>query len=144
MLGLSTENQYPTHPAITVQSSQPNSGDIGNRSLPLEPINSGSVGKFSPPNPKKPDRTDIKEHFLAKFFRFGEISTRSLKSPPNLVRSHWIWQDLIESGEISSNLANFRRYSGKNITEIFLISLLTRRILADFLSWSLIKSIAVL
>ena len=59
----------------------------------------------------KPEETRSnwdKEHFPSKCFRSSEISARSLKSPPDLARSHLFWQDLAEFGEISPNLANFR------------------------------------
>ena len=119
--GLSTENQYLTHPQKpfnpALELANPMLVIVSGGSLPLEPVNGGSVGGFSPSNPKKPDWT--KEHFSVKGFRFGEILAisyeilaRSLKSPLDLVRSHWIWWDFAKSSEflvkISPKFCRFR------------------------------------
>ena len=69
--GLSTENQYLTHPQKPFNPARelanPMLVIVSGGSLPLEPVNGGSVGGFSPSNPKKPNRTKIRSIFQWKF-----------------------------------------------------------------------------
>ena len=62
-VGVSNRNQDPTHPPNPSdparEPADPTSMTVDDGSLPPEPKNDGSVGGFSPQNPKKPDRTEI-------------------------------------------------------------------------------------
>ena len=60
---MSNKNRDPTHPPnpsdLAREPVDPTLMTVGSGSPPLEPENSGSVGGFSPQNPKKPDWTEI-------------------------------------------------------------------------------------
>ena len=107
-VGVSNRNQDPTHPPNPSdparEPADPTSMTVGDGSLPPEPKNDGSVGGFSPQNPKKPPLNRDMEHFLAKLFRSGEISAKCMKSPPNLARSVYA-QIQLQSGGFCSNKA---------------------------------------
>ena len=122
-------NRDPTHPSNpsnpTWEPANLTPVMVGGGSPPPEPENSESVGKFSPQNMKKPDRTAIWSIFRRNFLD----STRSQLDPWNLRR---IWRDLTRSSKISPNLVRFGQIWQKSDENIIEILPLTCQILADF------------
>ena len=64
------------------------------------------------------------QHFPMKLFTSGEISTisgeisaRSMESSLDLARSHYIWRDLAESDEISTNSKKIQRKYHRNFVD---------------------------
>lgn len=79
---------------------------VGDESPPPEPVNDGSVGRFSLPNLKKPNRSEIIRWNFVDLARSHPFPARSQLDPWNL---HQIWRDLTGSREISSNLVRFHQ-----------------------------------
>ena len=126
------QNRDPTNPPKPVRSGpttvRPDAGD-GRRRISASRTRKRRVGwrVFSPkPEETRPNRDlSISGRSFLDPARSQPFPARSQLDPWNL---HWIWRDLAESDEISTNSKKIQ----ENITKISPISPLNRRILADF------------
>ena len=107
-VGVSNRNWDSSNPSDpTRESANLMPMTVRGRFPPLEPVNGKSVGRFSPQNSKKPNRTEIWSIIRQRFLELERSQPFPARSQIDPWNHHQIWRDLFIYAQIQLQFSGF-------------------------------------